>query len=325
MESPNKENNIQYWSKCKVKDLYNLPFMDLIYKAASIHRENFNPNEIQVSSLLSIKTGGCPENCAYCSQSAHHKTGINKESLMPLDEILERAQIAKSRGASRFCLATAWRGPRPRDISYLTNIIQEVKNLGLDTCASFGLLEEGMAESLKDAGLDYYNHNLDTTPENYQAIIQTRNYEDRINTIQHIQHAGLKLCCGGIIGINENEDDRAMFIANLANLEPQPESVPINQLVKIQNTPLENAKELDWTDFVRTIAIARITMPKSHIRLSAGRNMLDEAAQGLCFLAGANSIFFGDKLLTTENNEESFDLKLMQKLNLIPEKPNFPE
>ncbi|QRN41414.1 MAG: biotin synthase BioB [Neisseriaceae bacterium] len=325
MKLAKKDQKTQYWTKCQVKDLYTLPFMDLVYKAASVHRDNFDPNEIQVSSLLSIKTGGCPENCAYCSQSAHYKTGINKEGLMPLDEILERAKIAKSRGASRFCLATAWRGPRPRDIDYLTNVIQEVKKIGLDTCASFGLLEEGMASSFKEAGLDYYNHNLDTTPENYQNIIQTRTYEDRINTIQHVQNAGLKLCCGGIIGINESKDDRASFIANLANLEPQPESVPINQLVKIHNTPLENAEELDWTDFVRTIAIARITMPQSYIRLSAGRNMLNEATQGLCFLAGANSIFFGDKLLTTENNKESSDLQLMQKLNLSPQKPSLSE
>lgn len=312
----------QYWRVCQIEELFELPFLDLVMRAAEVHRQNFPPNQIQLSSLLSIKTGGCPENCNYCPQSAHHDTGVAKEQLMCVEDIVAKAEIAKSRGASRFCMGAAWRGPRPRDIEKVSEIIRAVKALGLETCGTFGMLEDGMAESLKEAGLDYYNHNLDTAPERYNDIIQTHDHDDRINTLGKVRNAGLKVCCGGIIGMNETRRDRAALIASLANLDPQPESVPINQLIRIPGTPLENAETLDWTEFVRTIACARIAMPKSYVRLSAGRSGLPESTQALCFLAGANSIFYGDKLLVTENPEEDTDRMLMDKLGLVPELPH---
>lgn len=310
---------LEYWSVCKVEALFETPFLDLLYRAAQVHRENFNPRAIQLSTLMSIKTGGCPEDCHYCPQSARYQTSVQKQDLLAVEEIVEKAKIAKSRGASRFCMGAAWRGPKPKDIEKVTEIIKAVKALGLETCGTFGLLQEGMAEDLKEAGLDYYNHNLDTAPEHYQQIIGTRVFDDRLNTLGKVRKAGLKVCCGGIIGMNENRKERAGLIASLANLDPQPESVPINQLVKVEGTPLADAAELDWTEFVRTIAVARITMPRSYVRLSAGRQGMSEEMQAMCFMAGANSIFYGDKLLITGNPEEDGDQLLMAKLDLEPE------
>ena len=311
--------SVEYWSVCKVEALFEMPFLDLVYKAAQIHRENFNPSAIQLSTLMSIKTGGCPEDCHYCPQSARYQTGVQKQDLLEVDDIVEKAKIAKARGAGRFCMGAAWRGPKPKDMAKVTEIIKAVKALGLETCGTFGLLEDGMAEDLKAAGLDYYNHNLDTAPEHYRRIIGTRGFDDRLSTLGKVRKAGLKVCCGGIIGMNETRKERAGLIASLANLDPQPESVPINQLVKIEGTPLAEAEELDWTEFVRTVAIARITMPRSYVRLSAGRQGMSEEMQAMCFMAGANSIFYGDKLLVTENPEEDGDQLLMAKLDLEPE------
>ncbi|WP_439259654.1 biotin synthase BioB [Lonepinella sp. BR2930] len=309
----------EYWSVCKVEALFETPFLELIFKAAQIHRENFNPQAIQLSTLMSIKTGGCPEDCHYCPQSARYQTGVQKQDLLDIADILEKAKIAKSRGASRFCMGAAWRGPKPKDVAKITEIVKAVKSLGLETCGTFGMLEDGMAEDLKQAGLDYYNHNLDTAPEHYSEIIGTRRFDDRMSTLGKVRKAGLKVCCGGIVGMNETRKERAGLIASLANLDPQPESVPINQLVKVEGTPLEDAEELDWTEFVRTIAVARITMPQSYVRLSAGRQGMTEEMQAMCFMAGANSIFYGDKLLVTENPEEDGDQLLMAKLDLEPE------
>lgn len=311
--------SLEYWSVCKVEALFETPFLELIYKAAQTHRQYFNPQAIQLSTLMSIKTGGCPEDCSYCPQSARYQTGVQNQQLLDVNEIVEKAKIAKSRGASRFCMGAAWRGPKPKDMEKVTEIIKAVKSLGLETCGTFGLLQDGMAEDLKDAGLDYYNHNLDTAPEHYSEVIGTRRFDDRINTLGKVRKAGIKVCCGGIIGMNETRKERAGLIASLANLDPQPESVPINQLVQVEGTPLFNAEKLDWTEFVRTIAVARITMPKSYVRLSAGRQGMSEEMQTMCFMAGANSIFYGDKLLVTENPEEDGDRILMAKLDLMPE------
>lgn len=308
----------RYWKKCDVEALFGQPFLDLVFQAAEIHRRHFNPCEIQLSTLLSIKTGGCPEDCAYCPQSAHHNTSLGKEKMMDVAEIVAKAKIAQSRGASRFCMGAAWRGPKPKDVAVVAEIIKAVKELGMETCGTFGMLEDGMAEDFKKAGLDYYNHNLDTDPDRYNDIIHTRKHEDRMDTLGKVRNAGLKVCCGGIIGMNETRAERAGLIASLANLDPQPESVPINQLVKVEGTPLADAEDLDWTEFVRTIAVARITMPHSYVRLSAGRGNMPEAMQAMCFMAGANSIFYGDKLLTTENPGEDSDRLLMAKLNLVP-------
>jgi len=281
--------SVEYWSVCKVEALFETPFLELVYRAAQVHREHFNPGAIQLSTLMSIKTGGCPEDCGYCPQSA------------------------------RFCMGAAWRGPKPKDMEKVTAIIRAVKDIGLETCGTFGLLQDGMAEELKDAGLDYYNHNIDTAPENYHNVIGTRRFDDRLSTLGKVRHAGLKVCCGGIVGMNETRKERAGLIASLANLDPQPESVPINQLVKVEGTPMADAADLDWTEFVRTIAVARITMPKSYVRLSAGRQGMSEEMQAMCFMAGANSIFYGDKLLVTGNPEEDGDQLLMAKLDLEPE------
>ncbi|MDY4280507.1 MAG: biotin synthase BioB [[Pasteurella] mairii] len=310
---------LEYWSVCKVEALFETPFLELVYRAAQVHREHFNPQAIQLSTLLSIKTGGCPEDCGYCPQSARYNTGVAKQALLEIDEIVAKAKIAKARGAGRFCMGAAWRGPKPKDMEKVTEIIKAVKALGLETCGTFGLLQDGMAEELKEAGLDYYNHNLDTAPEHYEKIIGTRRFDDRINTLGKVRKAGLKVCCGGIVGMNETRKERAGLIASLANLDPQPESVPINQLVKVEGTALEDATPLDWTEFVRTIAVARIVMPKSYVRLSAGRQGMSEEMQAMCFMAGANSIFYGDKLLVTENPEEDGDQVLMAKLDLEPE------
>lgn len=307
---------VNYWRKCEVETLFDKPFLELIFQAACIHREHFDPNKIQLSTLLSIKTGGCPEDCEYCPQSAHYATGVAASPMLDVQTIVEKAKIAKQRGASRFCMGAAWRGPKPQDIETVSEIIKQVKQLGLETCGTFGMLEDGMAENLKQAGLDYYNHNLDTDPNRYNDIIHTRLHENRMDTLGKVRQAGLKVCCGGIVGMNETRSERAGLIASLANLDPQPESVPINQLVKTEGTPLADADDLDWTEFVRTIAVARITMPNSFIRLSAGRTGMSEAVQAMCFLAGANSIFYGDKLLTSDNPDEDLDQLLMNKLNL---------
>ncbi|PJG85191.1 biotin synthase BioB [Conservatibacter flavescens] len=311
--------SVEYWSVCKVEALFETPFLDLIFRAANVHRQHFNPTTIQLSTLMSIKTGGCPEDCHYCPQSARYQTGIQNQALLDIEDILAKARIAKARGAGRFCMGAAWRGPKPKDIEKMTEIIKGVKALGLETCGTFGLLQDGMAEKLKEAGLDYYNHNLDTAPEHYHQIIGTRDFDDRLNTLGKVRNAGLKVCCGGIIGMNETRKERAGLIASLANLDPQPESVPINQLVAVEGTPLFDAEKLDWTEFVRTVAVARITMPKSYVRLSAGRHNMSEEMQAMCFMAGANSIFYGDKLLVTENTEEDRDRDLMLKLDLVPE------
>lgn len=319
MPSITPHPTVEYWSVCKVEALFETPFLDLVYRAAQVHRENFNPQAIQLSTLMSIKTGGCPEDCGYCPQSARYQTGVQNEQLLDIDDIVAKAKIAKERGAGRFCMGAAWRGPKPKDIEKVSAIIKAVKELGLETCGTFGLLQDGMAEQLKEAGLDYYNHNIDTAPEHYHDVITTRRFEDRISTLGKVRQAGLKVCCGGIVGMNETRKERAGLIASLANLDPQPESVPINQLVKVEGTPMMEADELDWTEFVRTIAVARITMPRSYVRLSAGRHKMPEAMQAMCFMAGANSIFYGDKLLVTGNNEEDHDQVLMAKLDLVPE------
>lgn len=314
--TPHPESNV--WSVAEIEALLDLPFMEVVFRAAEIHRQFFDPTKVQLSTLISIKTGGCPEDCGYCPQSVHHDTPVENQPMMTVDEVIDAARTAKANGAGRFCMGAAWRGPKDADLEQTLRMVSEVKSLGLETCATFGLLKDGQAEKLKQAGLDYYNHNLDTAPEKYGDIIHTREYEDRLDTLGKVRGAGLSVCCGGIVGMNETRQDRAGLIAQLANLEPQPESVPINNLVKVGGTPLEGADPLDWTEFVRTIAVTRITMPRSYVRLSAGRREMPEAMQALCFLAGANSIFYGDKLLTTGNPDVDADRVLMQKLDLSP-------
>ncbi|MDF0605804.1 biotin synthase BioB [Neisseriaceae bacterium TC5R-5] len=314
--SPHPE--VASWTVAEVETLLGLPFMELVFRAAEIHRQFFEPGKIQLSTLISIKTGGCPEDCGYCPQSVHHETAVDNEAMMTVPEVVAAARQAKANGASRFCMGAAWRGPKDADLQQTLSMVEQVKALGLETCATFGLLQDGQAEQLKQAGLDYYNHNLDTAPDKYGDIIATRAYEDRLDTLGKVRRAGLSVCCGGIVGLNDTRTDRAGLIAQLANLDPQPESVPINNLVKVIGTPLEDAQPLDWTEFVRTIAVARITMPRSYVRLSAGRSEMNEATQALCFLAGANSIFYGDKLLTTDNPEVLADRALLDKLDLTP-------
>jgi biotin synthase len=300
-------------------ELYALPLNDLLFEAHTVHRENFDPNRVQRSTLLSIKTGGCPEDCGYCPQAARYHTGVENQDLLPLEEVLGAARAAKAHGATRFCMGAAWRGPKARDLEPVLDMVREVKALGLETCCTLGMLKDGQAEQLRDAGLDYYNHNLDTAPEHYGNIITTRAYGDRLDTLERVRNAGLKVCCGGIVGLGESREARAGLLAQLASLDPQPESVPINELVQVEGTPLYGAEKLDWSEFVRTIACARITMPASRVRLSAGRQDMPEAVQALCFLAGANSIFYGEKLLTTGNPEAERDRALMQKLGLRAE------
>ncbi|OGA08497.1 MAG: biotin synthase BioB [Betaproteobacteria bacterium RIFCSPHIGHO2_12_FULL_69_13] len=296
--------------------LYELPLAELVYRAQTVHREHFDPAELQLSTLLSVKTGGCPEDCGYCPQSRRHATGVQDEPLLPLDEVLEAARAAKEQGASRFCMGAAWRGPKERDLAPVLEMVRAVKGLGMETCATLGMLKEGQAEALRVAGLDYYNHNLDTSPEFYGAIVSTRTYEDRLETLQRVRSAGLRVCCGGIVGMGESRRDRAALIAQLANLDPYPESVPINDLVRVEGTPLENAEPLDELEFVRTVAAARIAMPKAYVRLSAGRERMSDAMQALCFIAGANSVFYGEKLLTTPNPEKSRDRALFERLGI---------
>jgi biotin synthase len=306
------------WTVAQVMELFELPFSDLIHRAQTIHRENFDPNAVQVSTLLSIKTGGCPEDCGYCPQAARYHTGVENEGLMKLEDVLAAARAAKDSGASRFCMGAAWRGPKQRDLEPVLKMIEEVKAMGLETCATLGMLKEGQAEQLKAAGLDYYNHNLDTAPEFYGDIITTRTYQDRLDTLDRVREADINVCCGGIIGMGESRTQRAGLIAQLANMERPPESVPINLLTQVEGTPLHGTEDLDPLEFVRTIAAARITMPKSYVRLSAGRQSMHEGIQALCFIAGANSIFYGEKLLTTGNPEAEADKRLFDKLGLRP-------
>ena len=307
------------WTVDAVLELFEAPFHDLIYRAHRVHRQNFDPNRVQLSTLLSIKTGGCPEDCGYCPQSKRYHTGVENEPLMSLDAVVSAAAAAKANGATRFCMGAAWRGPKDRELKEVLPLVKAVHELGLETCATLGLLKEGQAEELKAAGLDYYNHNLDTAPEFYGKVITTRDYEDRLETLDRVRGAGLHVCCGGIVGMGETRRQRAALLAQLANLDPAPESVPINNLVQVEGTPLYGAPALDPFEFVRMIAAARISMPKSHVRLSAGREQLGEAIQALCFFAGANSIFYGEKLLTTGNPQAAADRALMARLGIVPE------
>jgi biotin synthase len=304
-----------------VKDvlgLFALPFPELVFQAASVHRQNFDPAEVQLSTLLSVKTGGCPEDCAYCPQSRRFATGVEDEEVLPLETVLENARRARENGASRFCMGAAWRGPKDRELDKILPMVEGVKALGLETCVTLGMLKAGQAERLRDAGLDYYNHNLDTSPEFYGQIITTRDYRDRLETLERVRGAGIRVCCGGIVGMGESRRDRAGLIAQLSSLDPYPESVPINALVAVPGTPLQNEERIDPLEFVRTIAAARISMPKAWVRLSAGRESMPEAVQALCFLAGANSIFYGEKLLTTGNPEAARDRALFERLGLRP-------
>jgi biotin synthase len=307
------------WRVADIVALYDLPFNDLLFRAQAVHREHFDANTVQLSTLLSIKTGGCPEDCAYCPQSSHHDTGLKAEKLMAVDEVLKAAEIAKANGATRFCMGAAWRNPKEQHLEPIRDMIRGVKAMGLETCVTLGMLEPHQATSLRDAGLDYYNHNLDTSPEFYGQIISTRTYQDRLDTLEHVRDAGINVCCGGIVGMGESRRERAGLITQLANMEPYPESVPINNLVQVEGTPLTGTPPLDPFEFVRTIAVARITMPKAMVRLSAGREQMDEALQSLCFLAGANSIFYGDQLLTTSNPQAEADRNLLERLGMRAE------
>ncbi|WP_175885743.1 biotin synthase BioB [Burkholderia sp. BCC0044] len=306
----------QRWRVADVVALFELPFNDLMFRAQQVHREHFDANAVQLSTLLSIKTGGCEEDCGYCSQSSHHDTGLKAEKLMDVDTVLDAARAAKANGASRFCMGAAWRNPKERHMPALTEMVRGVKELGLETCMTLGMLENEQARQLADAGLDYYNHNLDTSPEFYGQVISTRTYQDRLDTLDRVRDAGINVCCGGIIGMGESRRERAGLISQLANLNPYPESVPINNLVAIEGTPLEGTAPLDPFEFVRTIAVARITMPKAVVRLSAGREQLDDAMQAMCFLAGANSMFYGDQLLTTSNPQTQRDRALFERLGI---------
>jgi biotin synthase len=306
------------WSRAEVEALFALPFMDLLARAHAVHTGHHDPNAVQVSTLLSIKTGGCPEDCAYCPQAQRYHTGVEAQKLMDTDDVLERARAARAAGASRFCMGAAWRGPKDRDIPKVAEIIREVKALGMETCATLGLLGEGHAQALKDAGLDYYNHNIDTSPDYYGEIIHTRGFDDRLATLEDIRAAGLKTCCGGIVGMGETRAQRAGLLRALANLPEHPQSVPINQLVPVPGTPLADAAPLDPFEFVRTIAVARIVMPRSIVRLSAGRQQMSDELQALCFFAGAGSIFMGEKLLTTGNPDVAHDHALFARLDLHP-------
>jgi biotin synthase len=311
-------SDIRYdWTREDVAALFALPFNELVFRAASLHRKYFDAREVQISTLLSIKTGGCPEDCAYCPQAARYHTGVKAEKLMAVDAVVAEARAAKDAGASRFCMGAAWREPKDKDLDAVCAMVEGVKALGLETCATLGMLSRAQALRLKSAGLDYYNHNLDTSPEFYGEIVTTRNYRERLETLAHVRAAGMHVCCGGIIGMGESEVDRAGLIATLASLDPHPESVPINALVRVAGTPLESAPPVAPLDFVRAIAVARIAMPTSMVRLSAGREDMSDETQALCFLAGANSIFYGPKLLTTPNPEAHHDRALMESLGLV--------
>ena len=308
------------WTNDAVAHLLDLPFNDLLFRAQSVHRENFDANAVQLSTLLSIKTGGCPEDCGYCPQAARYHTDVENEEMLGVDAVVAAARAARDQGATRFCMGAAWRGPKQRELARVLEMVKAVRGLGMETCATLGMLKEGQAEQLKDAGLDYYNHNLDTAPEFYGEIVSTRTQDDRLDTLDKVRNAGLHVCSGGIVGMGETRRTRAALIAQLANLDPYPESVPINNLVQVEGTPLHGTAQLDPFEFVRTIAAARITMPKAMVRLSAGRQEMSEGIQALCFAAGANSIFYGDKLLTTGNPEAQRDRALLDKLGMHPMK-----
>ena len=313
------------WSKQEITTLFNSPFSDLLFQAQSIHRKHFDPNQVQVSTLLSIKTGACPEDCGYCSQSSKNDAAVERERLLPLDEVIEKAQLAKTNGASRFCMGAAWRNPTDKNLDKVIDMIIAVKNIGLESCVTLGMLTEQQTLRLKEAGLDYYNHNLDTSPEYYGDVITTRTYDDRLDTLQHVRDAGINVCSGGIVGMGEQQSDRISLLQQLANLPQHPESVPINMLVQVEGTPLHGVDELEPLEFIRTIAVARILMPESVVRLSAGRTEMSDETQALCFLAGANSIFYGDKLLTTDNPDENHDLLLFEKLGINIDKSTSEE
>ncbi len=307
------------WQLAEVRALLKLPFADLIFRAQQVHRHHHDPNRVQVSTLLSVKTGACPEDCAYCPQSVRYDTGVEREALMDVADVVQRARAAREAGATRFCMGAAWRNPKARDLEKVAVMVSEVRALGLETCATLGMLTAGQAQTLKAAGLDYYNHNIDTSAAYYEKIITTRRYQDRLDTLENVRAAGMKLCCGGILGMGESELDRAGMLHTLATLPQHPQSVPINQLVAVAGTPLADAPPLDPLEFVRTIAVARILMPESHVRLSAGRSEMTDELQALCFLAGANSIFHGEKLLTTGNPDVEHDRALFARLGIEPE------
>ncbi len=308
----------QRWSVEAIEALFKLPFSDLLFRAQQVHREHFDPNAVQLSTLLSIKTGGCSEDCGYCPQSAFHNAGVENRKMLEVSEVVKAAKAAQDAGADRFCMGAAWREPSEEDMAAVVEMVKEVRALGMETCATLGMLNDEQTEQLRQAGLDYYNHNLDTTPEFYGNIISTRDYQDRLDTLERVRKAGMHVCSGGIVGMGENLTQRAGLVAQLANMEPYPESVPINNLVKVEGTPLAQQEDLDPLDFVRTIAVARITMPTARVRLSAGRQQMSDAVQALCFLAGANSIFYGDQLLTTGNPDVERDRALMDKLGMYP-------
>jgi biotin synthase len=313
------------WSRAEILALFDLPFNDLLFRAQQVHRAHFDPNQVQVSTLLSIKTGACPEDCKYCPQSGHYDTGLDKEKLLEVEKVIEEARAAKANGSSRFCMGAAWRSPAEKDMPYVLHMVREVKKLGMETCMTLGMLDADKSQRLAEVGLDYYNHNLDTSPEYYGEIITTRTYADRLETLNNVRKAGMKVCSGGIVGMGETQNDRAGLLQQLANLNPHPDSVPINNLVKVEGTPLENESELDAFDFLRTIAVARIVMPQSYVRLSAGRETMNEQMQALAFFAGANSIFYGDKLLTTPNPAAHKDQQLFEKLGINPQLRAAPE
>ena len=304
------------WKNEQVEALYALPFADLMYRAQTLHRENFDPNAVQMSSLLSIKTGGCAEDCGYCPQSVHHESAVKAEPIMPLDQVIANATEAKESGASRFCMGAAWRNLKDRDLERVADMVSGVKDLGLETCVTLGMLEDHQAKRLKEAGLDYYNHNLDTSPEFYGDVITTRTYQDRLDTLSYVRDADINVCSGGIVGMGEDDDDRAGMLVGLANMPSHPQSVPINLLVRVEGTPLAENEDIDPFEFVRTIAVARLMMPKSFVRLSAGRESMSDELQAMCFLAGANSIFYGDKLLTTDNPDTNHDQRLFERLGI---------
>ena len=308
------------WKVKEIEALFDLPFADLIFKAQTIHRENFDANEVQISTLLSIKTGACPEDCSYCSQSAQNDTSLEREKLLPINDVIAAAQEAKDAGSTRFCMGAAWRNPTDKSLDHVVDMITAVKNLGMETCVTLGMLKETQAKRLKEAGLDYYNHNLDTSPEFYGEVITTRTYQDRLDTLEHVRSANINVCAGGILGMGETRRDRARLLQQLANLPEHPGSVPINDLVQVKGTPLDGIDRLDSFEFIRTVAVARLMMPKSYVRLSAGRMEMNDEMQSLCFLAGANSVFYGETLLTTDNPGESDDDVLFAKLGVQPEK-----
>jgi biotin synthase len=317
--SENPETAVRHdWTRAEVKALFDLPFNDLLFRAQSVHRQRFDPNAVQISTLLSIKTGGCPEDCKYCPQSVHHETVLEPERLMDVGAVVEAAQRAKAAGATRFCMGAAWRNPKGKNFERVLEMIRRVRDEGMETCATLGMLDAGQTRQLKDAGLDYYNHNLDTSPEFYGEIITTRTWDDRLDTLTHVREAGINVCCGGIVGMGESRDDRVSMLAELANLPEHPGSVPINRLVRVEGTPLDHEPDIEPIEFVRTIAVARILMPESFVRLSAGRTEMSDEMQALCFHAGANSIFYGEKLLTTGNPDTASDDALFARLGLHP-------